>query len=133
MAVEDFLEGAEYITALDEAEYLKKYSTKGDFRTRSEEELKGSFPIPARFSRFKSPGYFFHKKLAVYGSGFIEAEIRIRSWKKILPLLGRGLFLFIRFTFSFQKAGKSYRDLKRDRSFWTKRLYSRKEINTYVS
>ena len=130
MAVEDFLEGAEYVTALDEAEHLKKYNSSGDFRIMSEEELKGSFPISSNFNRFKSPGYFFHKKLVLYENDSREAVICIRSWEKVLSFLGKGLVLFIRFVFTYNKAGRSYRQIKRDRSFWTQRLYSRKEINT---
>jgi GT2 family glycosyltransferase len=121
-AVEDYLEGAEYVTALDEQDILKCKSLPTDFKARSENELKGTYPIQANFRRWFSPWYFFHRKLAVYDYEQSGAEIRIRSVRKILTLLNRYFKLRFLFILRYPRVSSGYRKLERDGQFWHDRL-----------
>lgn len=86
MAVEDFLEGAEYVIALNEPELLKKYSDS------------------------------------------IETTNYKKSFREIFLLLLKSFSLSFYFLFAYKKAARSFRHIKRNQSFWTKRFYAREEV-----
>lgn len=121
-AFDDFLEGAEYVTALNEMELLKDKNMPTDFRKRSREELKDTYRIPASFRRWYSPWYFLHGKLAVYSHDEVEAEIRSRNWKEIIILTLRFWKLNLSGLYRYYPASRSYRNLQRSTTFWQNRL-----------
>jgi len=84
--LDDFLEGAEYVTALDEAVMRERYGRPG------QDSFNGN----------DVPG----------------------SWREGLSLGGRGAALLVRFFFSCHRAARSFRAVRRDERFWTRRFHA---------
>ncbi|OQY31468.1 MAG: hypothetical protein B6241_13900 [Spirochaetaceae bacterium 4572_59] len=121
-ALEDYLEGAEYVAALDEGDILSRSGAETDFRTRSIKELNRAYPIQDNFRRWFSPWYFMHKKLAVYSYDRKTMEIRRRSFKTVFALLGRFCRLRCLFFIRYSRVSRSYRKLERNEQFWQQRF-----------
>lgn len=128
-AMRDTLAGVEHMLNVKDTDLLKSGLMSGDFKDKTNLDTTNALNIKANFNRFKSPFYFFSKKIAVSLDSTEMIELRIRSFKSIYSLLLRILSLSIIMIFKYSKASKSFRELNRDIKFWEDRFKSLREVN----